>query len=432
MRMGLHTGEPSVGEEGYIGLDVVRAARICSAGHGGQILVSETTRALLGNQLPEGVSVHDLGEAHLKDIQHEHVYQLSVDGGPSEFPPLKTAAEPEIESWGAALSRQIQEQVRRDIERSFAEGLPGAATEEEVPLLQASSISRGVDDPRDLLRRTAEHAADFLETLDERPVFPRSRSRSCARELGGPLPDGPTDPRGRRRARRRGRAGRRRDSGRPLLRLRDRRRGSGGARGGLAHVGVGSERRPLRRRAIRIGGRGGRRRVAKGAARLPRDASFAFVTGCQMANFTALAVARRHVLDEAGWDVDADGLTGAPRDPRSVRREGHVHGHARAAAARARRAGARRGGRPGQHGRRALSRALRDATGPTIVCAQAGEVNTGAFDPLPRSRPPRVRPGRGSTSTAPSVSGRPRARRSRTSSRARSWPTPGRPTRTSG
>ena len=53
--MGLHTGEPTVGDEGYLGLDVVRAARICSAGHGGQILLSETTRALLGNDLPEGV-----------------------------------------------------------------------------------------------------------------------------------------------------------------------------------------------------------------------------------------------------------------------------------------------------------------------------------------------------------------------------------------
>ena len=69
---------------------------------------------------------------------------------------------------------------------------------------------------------------------------------------------------------------------------------------------------------------------------------------------------------------------------RPVRREGSRHGHARAAAARARGAGARRGGRSG-HGwsPRSLSRAFRDATGPTIVCAQAGEVNTGAFDPLP-------------------------------------------------
>ena len=70
-------------------------------------------------------SVHDLGEAHLKDIQHEHVYQLSVDGGPSEFPPLKTEATAKTESWGEALSRQIQAQVQRDIERSFADGFAG-------------------------------------------------------------------------------------------------------------------------------------------------------------------------------------------------------------------------------------------------------------------------------------------------------------------
>src|SRR2546429_5497062 len=80
VRMGLHTGEPTVGDEGYLGIDVVRAARICSAGHGGQILISETTRALLGNQLPEGAVVSDLGEADLKDIQDERIFQVSVDG----------------------------------------------------------------------------------------------------------------------------------------------------------------------------------------------------------------------------------------------------------------------------------------------------------------------------------------------------------------
>jgi class 3 adenylate cyclase len=122
VRMGLHTGEPTVGDEGYVGLDVVRAARICSAGHGGQILVSETTRALLGNQLPEGVSVRDLGEAHLKDIQHEHVYQLSVDDSAASFPPLKTEPAAKTEDWGESLARRIQEQVQRDIERSFEEG----------------------------------------------------------------------------------------------------------------------------------------------------------------------------------------------------------------------------------------------------------------------------------------------------------------------
>src|SRR6266567_1761793 len=54
VRMGLHTGEPTVGDEGYLGLDVVRAARISAAGHGGQILLSETTRALVGNDVPSG------------------------------------------------------------------------------------------------------------------------------------------------------------------------------------------------------------------------------------------------------------------------------------------------------------------------------------------------------------------------------------------
>jgi len=90
VRMGLHTGEPTVGEEGYLGLDVVRAARICSAGSGGQILLSETTRALLGNDVPEGAAVIDLGQQNLKDIQHERIFQLALEDGPAAFPPLKT------------------------------------------------------------------------------------------------------------------------------------------------------------------------------------------------------------------------------------------------------------------------------------------------------------------------------------------------------
>src|SRR3954469_20897485 len=98
VRMGLHTGEPSLGDEGYLGIDVVRAARISAAGHGGQILLSETTRALLGNQLPDGVQVHDLGQQSLKDIQHEHIYELSVDGAPASSKPLKTERARTVES----------------------------------------------------------------------------------------------------------------------------------------------------------------------------------------------------------------------------------------------------------------------------------------------------------------------------------------------
>ena len=131
VRMGLHTGEPQVGEEGYLGLDVVRAARISAAGHGGQILISETTRALLGNNLPDGVSVHDLGETALKDIQHEHVYQVSFAGGPSEFPPLK-AERPK--SSGEALAERIQAHVDRELERAFT----GLSTPKEAPARRTS------------------------------------------------------------------------------------------------------------------------------------------------------------------------------------------------------------------------------------------------------------------------------------------------------
>ena len=86
VRMGLHTGEPAVGDEGYIGMDVVRAARICSAGHGGQVLLSETTRALVGGDLPEGVAIRDLGEQKLKDVRAEHLYQLELGGSPPVLP----------------------------------------------------------------------------------------------------------------------------------------------------------------------------------------------------------------------------------------------------------------------------------------------------------------------------------------------------------
>ena len=120
VRMGVHTGEPHVGEEGYLGLDVVRAARISAAGHGGQILISETTRALLGNQLPEGVAVHDLGQQHLKDVQHEHIYELTIDGRSLADKPLKTEKpkSPE-EDMGDRFAERINTMVESRLESVF-------------------------------------------------------------------------------------------------------------------------------------------------------------------------------------------------------------------------------------------------------------------------------------------------------------------------
>jgi predicted ATPase len=82
VRMGLHTGEPTITNEGYVGIDVHRAARIAAAGHGGQVLVSQATRDLAGDN-----GLHDLGEHRLKDLAApERIYQL----GDGEFPPLKS------------------------------------------------------------------------------------------------------------------------------------------------------------------------------------------------------------------------------------------------------------------------------------------------------------------------------------------------------
>ena len=119
VRMGLHTGEPTVGEEGYVGLDVVRAARICSAGHGGQILVSETTRALLGNDVPDGVNVRDLGRQHLKDVQYEHVYELSLEESGEQFPPLKE------HDAGGSMEQRFEDRINRYVEDQLEAALGG-------------------------------------------------------------------------------------------------------------------------------------------------------------------------------------------------------------------------------------------------------------------------------------------------------------------
>jgi len=91
VRMGLHTGEPLRVAEGYIGLDVHYAARIMSAAHGGQVLLSQTTRDLVERDLPGGVSLRDLGTHCLKDLEQPiPLYQLVIAGLPADFAPLNT------------------------------------------------------------------------------------------------------------------------------------------------------------------------------------------------------------------------------------------------------------------------------------------------------------------------------------------------------
>src|SRR5215207_9998798 len=91
VRVGIHTGEPLLGESGYEGLDVHRVARICAAGHGGQVLVSQTTRNLLeAGQVPEA-EFQDLGEHELRGLPRpERIFQVLAPELPAKFPPLRT------------------------------------------------------------------------------------------------------------------------------------------------------------------------------------------------------------------------------------------------------------------------------------------------------------------------------------------------------
>ncbi len=92
VRIGLHTGEGVRGADDYVGIDINRAARVSSAAHGGQILVSESTRVLSEHELPEGVMMRDLGHYRLKGLHRpERLFEVVVDGLTGDFPPPLTA-----------------------------------------------------------------------------------------------------------------------------------------------------------------------------------------------------------------------------------------------------------------------------------------------------------------------------------------------------
>lgn len=154
VRIGLHTGEPHVGDEGYLGLDVVRAARICTAARGGQVLLSDATRALLGSALPGGVQVYPRGERQLKGIDEpERIFELEIEGAPV---PEEEATAEEVEApapepaqttpddLGKRLSEAIEQHVASRLESVVKRFEPEAAPvgdDEAVESLASRSAS---------------------------------------------------------------------------------------------------------------------------------------------------------------------------------------------------------------------------------------------------------------------------------------------------
>ena len=239
---------------------------------------------------------------------------------------------------------------------------------------------------RQLLRRTAEIAADFLESLDERSVWPPASVDELRHALGGPLPDEPVD---------------------PLVVVEEL---AANADPGVIAIPGG------RYFGFVIGGSlpaalaadwltstwdqnaglvvcGPAAAVVEEVAGewlkelfgLPAATSFAFVTGCQMAHVTCLAAARHAVLEHAGWDVERNGLGGAPPVRVFVGGKRHVTVD-RALRLLGLGASSTVAVTVDEQGRMhpdALEAALADGDGPAVVCGQVGEVNTGAVDAMP-------------------------------------------------
>ncbi len=237
----------------------------------------------------------------------------------------------------------------------------------------------------DLLIRTAEIAADWLRSLDQRPVGWTATVDELRSRLGGPLPAGPVD---------------------PLVVVEDLARAAepglvampsgryfGFVIGGGLPAAVAADLLtsvwdqcpgfyacgPAASVVEEVTGAWLRQLLG-----LPEHASFAFVTGCQMAHVTGLAAARHRVMRAAGWDVEELGLSGAPpirvlagaRRHVSIDRALRFLGLGRASLTVVPADGSARMQVP------RLREELAAGGGPTIICAQAGEVNTGAFDDL--------------------------------------------------
>ncbi len=121
VRMGLHTGEGTLGGANYIGLDVNRASRIAAAGHGGQVLLSGSTRGLVERSLPPGTALRDLGEHRLRDFpEPERLHQLVVEGLEGDFPALRTT-----DARAAGLPAQLTRFIGRAAEVTAIQELIG-------------------------------------------------------------------------------------------------------------------------------------------------------------------------------------------------------------------------------------------------------------------------------------------------------------------
>ena len=162
VRMGLHTGEGTVHDGTYVGIDVHRAARIAAVGHGGQILLSDATRGLVEQTLPAGVQLRDLGRHRLKDLaQPERIYETVIDGLASAFPALRS-----LDAAPSNLPPQLTSFVGRIREVAEAKRLLGTTR------LLTLTGPGGTGKTRLSLQLAANSIADFADGVFFVPLGP--------------------------------------------------------------------------------------------------------------------------------------------------------------------------------------------------------------------------------------------------------------------
>jgi len=195
VRMGVHTGEATRVGDNYVGLDLHRVARITSAGHGGQVLVSGAARSIVADTLPPGLTLRDLGERRLRDLTRpEHLYQLEVDGLPSEFPALRTV-DPAPNTLPTQVTsfvgrRQPVADVSRALETSRLVTLtgPGGTGKTRLSLQVASEIADRFPDgtyfvPLDAITDPALVGQAILTALDIQDARPLAAVERLADHL---------------------------------------------------------------------------------------------------------------------------------------------------------------------------------------------------------------------------------------------------------
>ena len=189
VRLGLHTGEPAVGEDGYTGLDVVRASRIAAVGRGGQVLLSDTTRAIVASDLPDGVSIRSLDDHRLKDIdQPEPLHELHIDDVPVSADPAPLAPRTEATLPDEALAKMPGWVREIATQLTPAAGRASQLIEDRVLAEIEASFREPADPPADRpppAPSVADEIAKLRALRDEGALTDEQYSKALDRTIAG-------------------------------------------------------------------------------------------------------------------------------------------------------------------------------------------------------------------------------------------------------